>query len=196
MNLSESIHQGILVLIELGILLGSLGVVSLTNVVHSAFLPGLVFTCVSPSYLVLNADSVAAAQLLIYVGAINVLIVSAVMVTDEPAGSRPSTYFNVGYSIASVVRTGLSLLLIVMIHGTKWSDVQSTDRLIFSVSVGDTSKNNVQEAGFQLLTTFIVPFELLSVLLLIALVGAITMARNDGLTTKKKVFPPSSQEKY
>nr|ATL58671.1 NADH-plastoquinone oxidoreductase subunit G [Azolla filiculoides] len=191
MNLSESIHQVILVLIESGILLGSFGVVLLPNVVHSAFLPGLVFTCVSPSYLVLNADSVAAAQLLIYVGAINVLIVSAVMVTDEPAG--PRTPLNAGYSIASVVRVGLSSLLIAMIHGTKWSDVQSIDRLNFSISVGDAPKNNAQEAGYQLLTTFIVPFELLSILLLIALVGAITMARNDGLATKKFV-PPSSQD--
>jgi NAD(P)H-quinone oxidoreductase subunit 6 len=198
MNLSESIHQGILTLIELGILLGSLGVVLLANVIHSAFLLGLVFTCVSLSYLVLNADSVAAAQLLIYVGAINVLIVSAVMVTDEPAaaGSRTSTSLNIGYSIASVVCIGLSSLLIVMIHGTKWSNVQSIDRLNFSVSVEDTSNNNVQEAGYQLLTTFIVPFESLSVLLLIALVGAITMARNDGLTTKnKKKFPQPSREK-
>jgi NAD(P)H-quinone oxidoreductase subunit 6 len=188
MNLSESIHQGILTLIELAILLGSLGVVLLANVIHSAFVLGLVFTCVSLSYLVLNADSVAAAQLLIYVGAINVLIVSAVMVTDEPAGSRTSTSLNIGYSIASVVCIGLSSLLIVMIHGTKWSNVQSIDQLNFSVSVEDTSKNNVQEAGYQLLTTFIVPFESLSVLLLIALVGAITMARNDGLTTKKNKF--------
>jgi NAD(P)H-quinone oxidoreductase subunit 6 len=196
MNLSESIHQGILTLIELGILLGSLGVVLLANVIHSAFLLGLVFTCVSLSYLVLNADSVAAAQLLIYVGAINVLIVSAVMVTDEPTGSPTSTPLNIGYSIASVVCIGLSSLLIVMIHGTKWSNVQSIDRLNFSVSVEDTSNNNVQEAGYQLLTTFIVPFESLSVLLLIALVGAITMARNDGLTTKnKKKFPQPSQDK-
>nr|ATL58794.1 NADH-plastoquinone oxidoreductase subunit G [Salvinia cucullata] len=181
MNLSESIHQGILILIESGIVLGSLGVVSLANVVHSAFLPGLVFTCVSLSYLVLNADFVAAAQSLIYVGAINVSIVFAVMVTDEPAASRPPADSSAGYSIASVACSGLFSILIAMILGTKWSDIHSIDQLY--ISVGGTLKNDVQEVGYQLLTTFIVPFEPLSILLLIALVGAITMARNDKLAS-------------
>ncbi|WP_369009031.1 NADH-quinone oxidoreductase subunit J, partial [Escherichia coli] len=53
----------------------------------------------SSSYFVSNADSVAAAQLLVYVGAINVSIVSAVMITDEPTRSN-STSRSVGYFIA------------------------------------------------------------------------------------------------
>lgn len=66
---------------------GSLGTVSLANVAHSAFSLGLVFTRISLSYFVSNADSVAAVQLLVYVGAINVLIVFAVMVTNKPTQS-------------------------------------------------------------------------------------------------------------
>nr|YP_008474617.1 NADH-plastoquinone oxidoreductase subunit 6 [Marsilea crenata]AGI51483.1 NADH-plastoquinone oxidoreductase subunit 6 [Marsilea crenata] len=180
MNLSESIHQGILVLIESGIVLGSLGVVSLANVVHSAFLLGSVFTRISLLYLVLNADFVAAAQPLVYVGAINVLIVFAVMVTDEPTGSNSPTKWNTGYFGALAACTVLFLLIAIATNDKKWSDISFLDQSTFVEGI--SNNNNVQQIGYRLLTTFLIPFELLSILLLIALAGAITMARNEDMT--------------
>ena len=56
------------------IVLGALGVVLLSNIVYSAFLLGGVFLAVAGLYLLLNASFVAAAQVLVYVGAVNVLI--------------------------------------------------------------------------------------------------------------------------
>nr|YP_009679370.1 NADH-plastoquinone oxidoreductase subunit 6 [Alsophila gigantea]YP_010375567.1 NADH-plastoquinone oxidoreductase subunit 6 [Alsophila metteniana]QDP70920.1 NADH-plastoquinone oxidoreductase subunit 6 [Alsophila gigantea]QXU59546.1 NADH-plastoquinone oxidoreductase subunit 6 [Alsophila metteniana] len=187
MNLSESIHGAILTLIELGILLGSLGVVSLANVVHSAFLLGLVFTRISLSYLVLNADSLAAAQLLVYVGAINVLIVSAVTVTDEPTSSNSTTNWSIGYFITLGTCTGLFSLSTIMIYSTRWSIVNES-----KIFVEKISENNVQGLGYKLLTTFLVPFELLSILLLVALVGAITLARNEEVNTMNERSVSSS----
>ncbi|KAF7042871.1 hypothetical protein CFC21_052359 [Triticum aestivum] len=61
------------------LLLWGIGVVLLTNPIYSSFSLGLVLVCISLFYVLLNSNFVAVAQLLIYVGAINVLIIFAVM---------------------------------------------------------------------------------------------------------------------
>nr|YP_010383664.1 NADH-plastoquinone oxidoreductase subunit 4L [Crepidomanes minutum]UEQ13241.1 NADH-plastoquinone oxidoreductase subunit 4L [Crepidomanes minutum] len=186
MNLSQSIHRILLLLIELSILLGSLGVVLLANVVHSAFLLGFVFICISLFYLTLNAEFIAAAQLLIYVGAINVLIVFAVMVIDKSIEPNYSfTFWNLGDAITFGLCTGLFLLLTIMIQETEWSNISLLKQQAKAI-VQETSKNNIQKIGYGLLTDFLVPFELLSILLLVALVGAITIARNEQIVETKR----------
>lgn len=164
----------------------------LANVVHSAFPLGLVLICISLSYLVLNADSVAAAQLLIYVGAINVLIVFSVMVIDKPTDSHSSTSWNMGDATTSGACTGLFLLLIIMIQDTKWSNISLNEQS--KTIAEETSRNNIQKIGYQLLTNFLLPFELLSILLLVASIGAITMARNEQIIRTDKKTTSSSRE--
>nr|AXZ97091.1 NADH-plastoquinone oxidoreductase subunit 6 [Callistopteris apiifolia] len=191
-NLSESIHGIILILIELGILLGSLGVVLLANVVHSAFLLGPVLICISLFYLTLNADFVAAAQLLIYVGAINVLIVFAVMVIDKPIDNESSIPWNMGDATALGACMGLFLVLTIMIRDTEWSNLSLNKQA--RTIVEETSRNSIEKIGYQLLTDFLVPFELLSILLLIALVGAITIARKEHIVEIDKKDASSSRD--
>ena len=70
----------VFVLLAAGVVVGSLGVVLLPNVVYSAFLLGGVFLSVAGLYLLLNASFIAAAQVLIYVGAVNVLILFAIKI--------------------------------------------------------------------------------------------------------------------
>nr|YP_009547261.1 NADH-plastoquinone oxidoreductase subunit 6 [Pentagramma triangularis]AYW14917.1 NADH-plastoquinone oxidoreductase subunit 6 [Pentagramma triangularis] len=193
MNLTELIHEFVFALIELGILLGSLGAVSFVNTANSAFSPGSVFTCISLLYFVSNADFVAAAQSLVYVGAINVLTIFAVMITDEPTGSKiaPS---GIGYLIASGACTILFLALACVIHNTKWFGLSFTNQLGSPMS-STPGGNNVQQLGYKLLGEFVVPFELVSILLLVALVGAINLARDeDILTTDKKPSASSTRD--
>lgn len=189
MNLSELTHEFILSLIELGILLGSLGTILFANVVHSAFSLGLVFTCISLLYFVLNADFVAAAQLLVYVGAINVLIVFAVMVTEKPMRSGSATR-GVGYFTALGACAVLLLALVNIIYNTKWSDISFVNQS----GTLSASKLTVDahQLGYKLLSEFLVPFELLSILLLVALVGAINLARDEDTITTDKKSPSSS----
>ena len=83
MNLAEGVQIlsfGILVVTTIG---AALGVVLFSNIVYSAFLLGGVFLSISGMYLLLNADFVAAAQILIYVGAVNVLILFAIMLVNK-----------------------------------------------------------------------------------------------------------------
>nr|KYP66314.1 hypothetical protein KK1_012602 [Cajanus cajan] len=79
MDLPEPLHDFLLVFLGSGLILGSLGVVLFTNPIFSAFSLGLVLVCISLFYILSNSHFVAASQLLIYVGAINVLIIFAVM---------------------------------------------------------------------------------------------------------------------
>nr|YP_009547697.1 NADH-plastoquinone oxidoreductase subunit 6 [Antrophyum semicostatum]AYW16300.1 NADH-plastoquinone oxidoreductase subunit 6 [Antrophyum semicostatum] len=180
MTLLILIHKSVLISIEVGILLGSLGAVSFVNTVNSAFSLGLVFTCISLFYFVLNADFVAAAQLLVYVGAINVLTLFAVMITDESAGSYAFAD-GAGSSIAFGACAILSSLLISMIHNTNWFSLTLPD--VLENSVLSVFENHLQQLGCKLLSDFVIPFELVSMLLLAALVGAINLARDD------KTFP-------
>nr|QJQ36742.1 NADH-plastoquinone oxidoreductase subunit 6 [Pyrrosia lingua] len=194
MNLSELIHEFILSPIELGILLGSLGTISLANAVHSAFSSGLVFTRISLSYFVSNADFVAAAQPLVYVGAINVLIASAVMVTEKPVQSGSNTW-GVGYFTTSGACVVLFLALVSTIYNTSWFDisfVNESETLLI-----DTPRIDVHQLGYTLLSNFLVPFELLSILLLVALVGAINSARDgDTVTTDEKSSSSSPRKNF
>ena len=71
------------------VVLGALGVVLLSNIVYSAFLLGGVFLAVAGLYLLLNASFVAAAQVLVYVGAENVLILFAIMLVNKREDLEP-----------------------------------------------------------------------------------------------------------
>ena len=75
-------------ILSLIIIVGSLGVVLLESIVYSAFLLGGVFMSVAGLYLLLNASFVAAAQVLVYVGAINVLILFAIMLVNKKRGFK------------------------------------------------------------------------------------------------------------
>ncbi|CAN1204503.1 NAD(P)H-quinone oxidoreductase subunit 6, chloroplastic [Linum perenne] len=91
MDLPGSIHDFLLVSLGFVLILGGLGVVLLTNLIYSAFSLGLVLVCISLFYILANSQFLAAAQLLIYVGAINVLILFAVMFIN---GSEYSNDWN------------------------------------------------------------------------------------------------------
>jgi len=69
--------------LSLVVIIGALGVVLLESIVYSAFLLGGVFMSVAGLYLLLNASFVAAAQVLVYVGAVNVLIIFAIMLVNK-----------------------------------------------------------------------------------------------------------------
>nr|VDD65916.1 unnamed protein product [Brassica oleracea] len=83
MDLPGPIHDFLLVFLGSGLLVGGLGVVLLPNPIFSAFSLGFVLVCISLLYILANSHFVAAAQLLIYVGAINVLIIFAVMFMND-----------------------------------------------------------------------------------------------------------------
>ncbi|MCC0176561.1 NADH-quinone oxidoreductase subunit J [Waterburya agarophytonicola K14] len=170
MNLAEGVQIvsfGILAVMMIGT---ALGVVLLPKIVHSAFLLAGVFISISGLYILLNADFVAAAQILVYVGAVNVLILFAIMLVNKQEDYVELPGRTIRKVATGVVCFGLFALLGTMVLATPWS-LSTT-----SPSVVD---NTVIALGEHFFSDYLLPFELASVLLLMAMVGAIILARRD-----------------
>ncbi|MFB8793262.1 MAG: NADH-quinone oxidoreductase subunit J [Microcoleus sp.] len=170
MNLAEGVQIvsfGILSVMMIG---GALGVVLFSNIVYSAFLLCGVFTSIAGLYLLLNADFVAAAQVLIYVGAVNVLILFAIMLVNKREEFRTIPNAWVRQVATAVVCVGLFALLSTMVMSTPWAIVATT---------GAAAESSIVTIAKHFFTDFLLPFELASVFLLMAMVGAIVLARRD-----------------
>nr|YP_009574303.1 NADH-plastoquinone oxidoreductase subunit 6 [Uvaria macrophylla]YP_009574314.1 NADH-plastoquinone oxidoreductase subunit 6 [Uvaria macrophylla]YP_010381276.1 NADH-plastoquinone oxidoreductase subunit 6 [Artabotrys pilosus]YP_010381287.1 NADH-plastoquinone oxidoreductase subunit 6 [Artabotrys pilosus]YP_010382456.1 NADH-plastoquinone oxidoreductase subunit 6 [Artabotrys hexapetalus]YP_010382466.1 NADH-plastoquinone oxidoreductase subunit 6 [Artabotrys hexapetalus]YP_010623303.1 NADH-plastoq len=175
MDLPGPIHDILLVFLGSGLILGGLGVVLLTNPIYSAFSLGLVLVCISLFHIPSNSYFVAAAQLLIYVGAINVLIVFAVMFMNGSEYYKDLYLLTVGDGVTLLVCTSILFSLITTISNTSWYGIIWTTRSNQIIEQDLTS--SVQQIGIHLSTDFYLPFELISIILLVALIGAIAMAR-------------------
>lgn len=169
MNLAEGVQ-----LVSFGILVATtiaaaLGVVLLENIVYSAFLLGGVFISIAGLYLLLNADFVAAAQILVYVGAVNVLILFAIMLVNKDEAFVPmkNAWFRKGAT--ALVCVGLFALLGTMVQSTSWDVLPSLEPI----------ESTAIRLGEHFFSDFLLPFELASVLLLIAMIGAIVLARRE-----------------
>lgn len=169
MNLADGV-QFVSFIVLAAMLLGSaLGVVLLNNIVYSAFLLALVFASMSGLYILLNAGFVAAAQVLIYVGAVNVLILFGIMLVNKRQDFVPVKNSWIGKAATAAVCFGLFALLGAMVLATPWA-------LSSAIPAGDEA---IVIIGKHFFSDFLLPFELASVLLLMAMIGAIVLARRD-----------------
>lgn len=175
MDLSGPIHDFLLVFLGLGLILGSLGVILLPNPIYSAFSLGLVFFSISLFYILANSHFVAAAQILIYVGALNVLIIFAVMFMNGSEDYKDFNLWTVGNGLTSLICTSLFVLLITIISDTTWYGIIWTTRA--NQIIEQDLVSNGQQIGIHLATDFFLPFEFISIILLVALIGAIATAR-------------------
>lgn len=169
MNLAEGVQIVSFALLSVMMIGAALGVVLLNSIVYSAFLLGGVFISIAGLYLLLNADFVAAAQILIYVGAVNVLILFAIMLVNKREDFAPIANRWIRQAATALVCVGLFALLSTMVLATPWAVTSSAP----------INKNPIVEIGQHFFSDFLLPFELASVLLLMAMVGAIILARRD-----------------
>lgn len=170
MNLAEGVQFVCFGILAVMMIVTALGVVLLENIVYSAFLLGGVFVSIAGMYLLLNADFVAAAQLLIYVGAVNVLILFAIMLVNKRQAFAPVPTAWIRKALTAVVSLGLFGLLSTMVLATPWM-----------LSNTKPASNTIVLIGEHFFSDFLLPFELASVLLLMAMVGAIILARREYL---------------
>ena len=147
------------------VILSAFWVVMSPNLIHSAV--SLLFTLFSVAalYVFLYADFMAASQVIIYVGGILVLIIFGVMLTnkiDDPKLSNQSQ----NQLVAGVFCLLLLIFQFQIIFNTNWY-------------IGDfiTRESTVNDIGMMLLTDYLLPFEIVSVLLLAALIGAAMLSR-------------------
>jgi len=171
MNLAEGVQIVSLGVLAFLMLATALGVVLLESIVHSAFLLGGVFISISGLYILLNAGFVAAAQILIYVGAVNVLILFGIMLVNKSQDFTPVRNAWLGKAATALVCFGLFALLSTMVLATTWP-------ISSGPIAGDAA---LVEIGKHFFSDYLLPFELASVLLLMALIGAIVLARREFL---------------
>ncbi len=144
----------------------ALAVVLWRNILRAALILAVCFISVAGIYITLSADFLAAAQVLIYAGAIATLLVFAVMLTrDMPRGNMPNRF----WFPALVV----SLLMLVVIAYTSLS---TSWNIAPEVAAGPTT-SAIATALFDKVKGFVLPFEIASVLLLAATIGAIALAK-------------------
>uniref|UniRef100_A0AAU7VBB2 NAD(P)H-quinone oxidoreductase subunit 6, chloroplastic n=1 Tax=Streptosarcina moshanensis TaxID=3096259 RepID=A0AAU7VBB2_9VIRI len=151
--------------IEVGVLIGALGVVLAPTMVYAALCLGVTLVGVALVYLFLNADFLAAVQLLIYVGAINVLILFAIMLVGQGSASEQQP---LGYRLACLLGVTLLSLPLAVASSQTWPTLNPPVL---------ASEDRIGAIGSHLFKEFLLPFELISLVLLVALIGAIQMAR-------------------
>ncbi len=148
-------------------IVSAIGVVFSRSIVYAAFSLLFAFFGVAALYVLLAADFIAITQILLYVGGILVLIIFGVMLTSR----ANSVEMKKGLlSIApSVVLAGvIAGTLIGVLTTTKWPSAGTAP-----------AEETAKPIGALLMTKFVLPFELASVLLLVALVGAVIIARRE-----------------
>jgi NAD(P)H-quinone oxidoreductase subunit 6 len=183
MTIASSTQFICFVVLGATLVLGALGVVLLPNIVYSAFLLGGVFLSVAGLYLMLNASFVAAAQVLVYVGAVNVLILFAIMLVNKKETLEAIPGLALRRVLSGAVCAGLFGLLIRVAFTTPWA-LPGPD------PVGEDATVRI---GEHLFSDYLLPFELASVLLLIAMIGAIVLARRDVISSDIATGDPVDQ---
>ena len=163
-----SIQQVVFVFMALFVASSALFVALSKNLFHSAL--GLVATLfgVAGVYAILEAEFVAVSQILVYVGAISTLITFAIMLTRNMMyGTTSPTNRQAG--TAGLIIMLFFLMLISVVLNVPWPEVE--------IELGD-GEAIIADLGQLFVTTYLIPFELMALLLLVALAGAILLARD------------------
>ncbi|GIW17519.1 MAG: NADH-quinone oxidoreductase subunit J [Tepidiforma sp.] len=140
------------------------GVMVSRNLLHAVLFLILTFIGVAGFFVLLSADFIAMAQVIIYVGAIAVLVLFAVLLTPRSGRDNGETRWALPGILLAVC---LAAIFLFVVHDTAWNTVDEAPAGLDARSLGTA-----------LLTTWVVPFEIASVLLTAALVGAIMLTRS------------------
>jgi NADH-quinone oxidoreductase subunit J len=158
-------------ILALAMAAAAIGVVRTSNVVHAALFLVVVLAGAAAIYILLAAEFTAWVQVLIYIGAVVILFLFGIMLTRAPmrGESRLDNDQRWGAVVVSLFVLGVLVALLVDAFGGQ--DIHFSHAL---VNLGRTSN-----VGLSIFRTYVVPFEVVSMLLLAALVGAVVLARKD-----------------
>lgn len=159
-------HDAVFILVALLTAGAAIKTVTSTNLVHAAIYLATTLAGIAGVFLVLAADFLALVQLVVYVGAVAVLFLFGLMLTRAPIGREALDSQNRGLAlgVSSVLFVVLSVLVV-----EAFGDVR----------VDDITGPSVADLGVAIFSSWVLPFEVLSMLLLAALIGAIVLSRRE-----------------
>ena len=144
-------------------------VVTSQNIMHAALWLVLVLSGVAAQYILLAAEFVAITQVLVYLGAIVVLFLFGIMLT------RAGTGFDGELDNARPAKIGAAAIGVVLLGVLSYALIDGFRDHEF----GDIAVQRTDQVADSIFSTFLIPFWVISVLLLVALIGAIVLARRD-----------------
>jgi NADH-quinone oxidoreductase subunit J len=155
-------------IIAAAMVVAAVAVVTVRNVVHAALSLVVVLAGAAAQYLLLQAEFVGIVQILVYIGAVLVLFLFGIMLTRDPMVRKEDLDNNLRLPAIAVCM--LLLAVLVSLFTDTFTDTEITS------AAQPTSTGEVAEVIFR---DYVVAFEVVSVLLLAALVGSIVIARRD-----------------
>ena len=161
-----TVAEGVFYLFAVVAIVMALGVVTIPNVVHAAlFLIGSLLS-VAVFYILLSNEFLALVQILVYGGAVATIMLFGLMLTR--GRDMPTVTMGGQWPLALVTVTAIALTLIVGIAETTWPR-----------DIGEVTIVGVTALGQMLFEPWLLPFELASIVLLVALIGAVILSRSD-----------------
>lgn len=155
------------IVFSIGTIVGAVFVLVVRKVVYALLSAVLTFISISGLYILLTAEFIAGVQLFIYSGAITILLLFAIMLTNQSTKEVKCGKSRWHWLLTLTI----GLLFFVMLYG-------SQNRIPIRESFSYDEKNT-EQIGELLFTRYMIPFELISVLLLVALIGAIVLAKKE-----------------
>ena len=154
-------------------------VVTVKNIIHSALWLITSFFGVGALYLLMEAEFVAIVQVLVYVGAISILILFAIMLTHHVTGEGVRQLYKRWWVALIVAAALFGLLIVPTVLNYPWATVQP------AAAGQPAAISSVRELGTAFMREYLLPFEIASVLLLVALIGAIVIAFEERINRRK-----------
>ncbi|GAP63955.1 hypothetical protein ARMA_2378 [Ardenticatena maritima] len=166
-----TLEQGIFILASLLMLGSALAMVTARSMFVAALWMIGTFAGVAVLFILLNAGFLGIVQILIYIGAIAVLILFAIMLTPDVMGLKPGPRYTGQWPLAAVMASTLAAVIVLLLvrAGSDWRIADhAPDVANFAVQLGEA-----------FMTHYLLPFEVASGVLLVALIGALVIVRDE-----------------
>lgn len=148
-------------------IVGGVLLITLTKVVHMVIALVFTFLGIAGIYMLLSAEFVAIVQILIYSGAITIVMLFGIMLTKHQENDAPAKGGWGDFSLLAAI-AGFAVAVYLGIYN-----------LDIPVQPTALHEENTKQIGIELFSKYVIPFEVMSVLMLVALVGAIVLAKKD-----------------
>ena len=154
------------IILSLITVVGAVWAVTLRNLIHGVLSLVLFFFGIAGFFFYLNADFVGWVQILVYVGAVAILAIFAIMLTHNLTAKDEPGFFSLRWLTGMAIAAAVGAVL--------WFAIKNNAAMLQTAPAGVTS--NVADIGRKMMTDWVVPFEVVSLLLTAAMIGAIVIA--------------------